>query len=264
MTSAFRDFARGLSIQVHVIHALILRETRTAFGQHKLGYIWALASHGFFIGIFAAMFVFANRSVPSGMDVIGFLCTGFLTYNLFMGTQGKAKTAVKANVSLLYYPQVHPLDLVAARCLLEIATVMVAFFLFMFANTIYTQHFPLDSALLTLAGLFLAALLGSALGLCTNSLCVLWPTMEQLIGPLLRPLFWISGLFFSIAEIPLFAREALLWNPVLHVIEMTRDGWFKTYNYKFYSFSYVIYWILGLTVLGLITERLNRNKVLSS
>jgi len=35
-------FLRGLVVQGEVIHALILRETRTRFGAYQLGYLWAL------------------------------------------------------------------------------------------------------------------------------------------------------------------------------------------------------------------------------
>ena len=33
---------RGLWLSAEVVHALVLRETRTRFGGHKLGYAWAL------------------------------------------------------------------------------------------------------------------------------------------------------------------------------------------------------------------------------
>ena len=32
----------GLVVQLQVIHALIMREIKTRFGTHRLGYVWAL------------------------------------------------------------------------------------------------------------------------------------------------------------------------------------------------------------------------------
>lgn len=264
MTLMLKNFARGLFMQLHVIHALILRETRTRFGKHSLGYVWALMDPLLFIGLFWAMFELAGRNVPSGMDALGFLCTGFLPYNVFSCNLSRAQTAVASNLALLYYPQVHPLDLVAARSILETVTLTVAFFLFMLLNTLITQHFPLDSALKTLSGLALAAALGTALGLLFNSIILVVPTFEHFTGPILRPMFWISGLFFSTNELPYSVREMFLWNPMLHIIEVTRDGWFQSYDYHYYSYGYIMLWILGLGVAGLVAERLTRKYTLVS
>ena len=261
MTSALRDFTRGLFLQLHVIHALILRETRTAFGKHSLGYVWAFMGPASLVGVFAGIYKLAGRTPPAGMDTIGFLCTGFLTFNLFNGTMGKAQSAVSSNLALLFYPQVQTLDLVAARCILETVTMVIAFFIFMLLNALYTQHIPLDSALKTLSGLGLAALLGTNLGLCLSSLKMWLPTAEHFIGPVLRPLFWISGLFFAASDLPYSVREAFLWNPILHVVEMTRDGWFQTYNYHYYSYTYVGAWILGFSFIGLVSERMSRKRL---
>lgn len=263
MTSAIREFTRGYFTQLHVIHALILRETRTRFGNYSLGYIWALLEPMVGVGMFMAMFYLTDRIAPAGTDSVGFLCTGFLPYGIFSGAMNKAKTAVQSNLALLYYPQVHTLDLVAARCLLETVTVGIAFFLFMLLNSIYQQHFPMDSALKTLLGLGLAALLGTGIGLVFNSICVVFPTFDHFVGPLMRPLFWISGLFFSAHEVPAPVRELFLLNPVLHIVEITRDGWFQSYNYEYYSYSYVAYWILGVLSIGLLSEKMTRKYVLA-
>lgn len=261
MNTAVRELTKGFFAQLHVINALILRETRTRFGKHSLGYIWAFLPPLTQIGLFLFMFSFGGRTPPSKMDPMGFLCTGFLTYFVFTGTLGKAQSAVQSNLALLYFPQVHPLDLVAARCLLESVTLTMVFFFLMLLNTLYTQHLPLDSALQTLSGLGLAAMLGTAIGLCFSSICLVIPTFEHLISPILRPLFWISGLFFSTHELPGYLREIFLWNPVLHVVEITRDGWYKSYDSVYFSYNYVLMWILGAAFCGLSFERLTRRKI---
>jgi capsular polysaccharide transport system permease protein len=37
--------------QGRVVWALMLRETKTLFGKHKLGYLWALINAAFSIGV---------------------------------------------------------------------------------------------------------------------------------------------------------------------------------------------------------------------
>ena len=53
---------------------------------------------------------------------------------------------------------------------------------------------------------------------------LIWPTTEQLVPMLLRILFFISGLFFSVVDLPASARDILSINPLTHVIEMMRQG----------------------------------------
>ncbi|MBN2344409.1 MAG: ABC transporter permease [Deltaproteobacteria bacterium] len=256
-----RELTKGFFAQLHVIHALILRETRSRFGKYNLGYIWAFVSPLSTIALFWGMFAIGKRAPHAGMDPIGFLSTGFLPYYIFTGCQAKAGAAVQSNKALLYYPQVHPLDLVAARAILETVTLTIVFFFLMLLNTIYTQHLPLESSLQTLSGLGLAALLGTSLGLVFCAIKIEFPTFDHLIGPLMRPLFWTSGLFFSVSEIPGWTRDLLLWNPVLHIVEFTRDGWFRNYDSPYHSYEYVLLWILGLGFVGLFLEKLTRRKI---
>ncbi|MBN2524938.1 MAG: ABC transporter permease [Deltaproteobacteria bacterium] len=263
ITTGIKDFVSGLFQHLHVIHALILRETRTRFGKHSLGYVWAFMEPFLNVGVFFVMFYFLNRQTPAGTDAIGFLCTGFLTFYVFTGTLNKAQTAVQANLALLYYPQVQTLDLVVARCALETVTLGVAFFIFMLFSTMQLHHLPLDSAAKTIMGLSFASLLGTGIGLIFNGLVTVFPTIEHFISLITRPLFWLSGLFWGLNEIPQEYRGALLWNPILHIVELTRDGWYKTYNYEYYSYSYILLWILGAIFFGLVSEKMTRKYVVS-
>ena len=45
-------FLNGLKVQKRVIFALMLRETKTLFGKHKLGYLWAVIKASFLVGTF--------------------------------------------------------------------------------------------------------------------------------------------------------------------------------------------------------------------
>jgi len=121
----------ALLTQFQVIHALVIRETRTRFGRHRLGYVWALVEPVLFIAMFAGMYALMDRRMPYDLPVIAFLVTGFIPYMAFQKTTGQAMNAINGNKGLLFYPQVRPLDLVAARTLLEIATHVVVFALLM-------------------------------------------------------------------------------------------------------------------------------------
>ena len=108
--------------QLEVLHALVLRETRTRFGEHQLGYLWALLEPLLWIGTFWAMYWLLSRSAPDGMELVAFLTTALAPYLLFRHVYSRAATAIGSNRGLLFYPQIQPLDLVWARTVLEFAT----------------------------------------------------------------------------------------------------------------------------------------------
>ncbi len=111
----------GAQVQLRVIGALTLRETRTRFGGHALGYVWALAEPLFWILTIYGLFVLVGREAPDRLDVFGFLATGIVTYELVIKTQERVGQSIAGNKALLFYPQVQPLDLVVARVALELA-----------------------------------------------------------------------------------------------------------------------------------------------
>jgi capsular polysaccharide transport system permease protein len=257
-----KGLLRGALVQLHVVHALILRETRTRFGQHQLGYLWALLEPMIWIGTFAGLYTVAQRRVPAGMDIVGFLATGVVTYQLFSSCAGKVSEAINGNRALLFYPQVQPLDLAIARLVLEAATLITVFTLIVGLNMLAMHDVVGADDLLRVAmGLTLAALLGGSLGLFLCMLGVLSGAVERLRGPLMRPLFWISGLFFTVEDLPPHARDLALINPVLHCVELVRSGWYHSYRAPHASPSYILMIALTLMFVGLLLERAVRHRV---
>jgi capsular polysaccharide transport system permease protein len=256
------SLARGAFIQLQTVHALVLRETRTRFGAHHLGYLWAVLEPLMWIATFWGLYYLTHRRVSHGLDTIPFLATGILTYELFNKNMSKVGEAINANKPLLFYPQVQPIDLVFARVALETATLIAVFVVVMAGNAMIQHQIPrVDDILLTMLGLVLAALLGGSLGLCLCMLGVLSRAVERLRGPIMRPMFWISGLFYTLDDAPPAARDLLMKNPVFHAVELVRDGWFADYSAPFASPSYIMAYVLAFSALGLLLERVVRRRI---
>lgn len=252
---------RGAEVQIRVIGALALRETRTRFGGHVLGYAWALAEPLFWIATFYGLFLLVDRTSPERLDVVSFLATGIVPYELVMKTQDRVSNAVSGNKALLFYPQVQPLDLVYARVALELATYVVVLAIILGVNGLVTGQVDIGSIPVLVSGLLLAAVLGGSLGLVLCSLQIVVPTIERMKGPVMRPLFWMSGIFFTVHVLPSRLREVMLWNPILHCTELVRAGWFRGYRAEYASPVYVLCWILGLLFVGLTLERSVRHRI---
>jgi capsular polysaccharide transport system permease protein len=252
---------RGALTQLHVVHALLLRETKTRFGAHQLGYLWALAEPLTFIGMFALLYQVFGRLAPPGMSVVAFLTTGIVPFSLFRETATRCLSAIDANKGLLFYPHVRPLDLVIARAALEIVT-HVAVMALLMGGLAMTEGPPsVDSWLETIAGLALASGLGVSFGLLCCGLNVYSPLVDRLFPSVARVFFWISALFHPVEWLPPAARDALLLNPLTHAVEMVRDGWFPGYLARHVDPWYPLAWILVLLFFGLSLERVARRRL---
>lgn len=252
---------RGFLIQLQVIHAILLREVRTRFGNHQWGYAWALIGPLLWVGAFAALYHLLGRMAPPGMSVISFLITGIVTFEMFRNTSHQATGAIAGNKGLLFYPQVRPLDLVMAHALLEGVTQIVVFSLLLSGVALYEGHLPVDDVLTTIVGVSLAIGLGGSFGLLSCGLSTLSPTFERIHGMIMRPMFWFSAVFYPLDSVPTAFRNVLLYNPVVHAIELVRDGWFPGYQTRHIDPWYPVVWILVLLFFGLSVERVARRSL---
>jgi capsular polysaccharide transport system permease protein len=251
----------GVFGQLQVVHALLLRETKTRFGQNQLGYLWALVQPLLWVGTFAAMYHAFGRLAPPGMSMLAFLTTGIVPFSLFKETANRCLNAIDSNKGLLFYPQVRPLDLVIARVALETVTQLVVFAVMMIGIAIYEGPYRIDSALETVCGLALATGLGAAFGLVCCGLTVFTRSVERLFPALMRILFWISAIFHPVESLPNKIRDIFLLNPVTHAIELVRDGWFPGYQSSHIDEGYAAVWILVMLFFGLSLERVARRRL---
>ena len=66
-------------------------------------------------------------------------------------------------------------------------------------------------------------------------------------------LYFLSGILYSIHIIPAKYREYLLWNPLIHIIELMRHAVAPTYELvSGISLSYFIIWVILSLFIGLL------------
>ena len=52
----------------------------------------------------------------------------------------------------------------------------------------------------------------------------IYPSLQQFIPLIMRPLWFISGVFLSLRNLPQYLKPYLSWNPVFQAIELTRHS----------------------------------------
>ncbi len=147
--------------------------------------------------------------------------------------------AIDANKALLNYPQVKPIDTVLARFVEGMwlhawASVLLILGLWWIIGVKPTFPDPL----LAIESIFGAMLL--ALGVAIP--LAVWGTLNSgvmnVVGIISQPLTILSGVIFSMHDLPPNVQELLAYNPIVHVVEGFRAGALGNPLFEYFDLSY--------------------------
>lgn len=252
----------ALTVQGRVLYALVMREVHTLYGNTRLGYLWAVIQTGFNIAVFWIFREFLGAHAPHGMSMSIFLLCGFIPWYIFNDTVSRCMKAVAANQPLLTFPQVTELDLMLARLVVVWGTQLVCASMLLGIAAALGQHIGLRHPASLAATICMAPLLGLGVGLVFASLARLWSTLDRLVPILMRFLFFASGLFFQVSELPARFSSPLMYNPVAQIIEWQRYGFSASCAPPLFSIGYIVVWCLLSLCLGLLLERYVRGRAI--
>jgi capsular polysaccharide transport system permease protein len=255
-------FWNAFSVQRRVIYALILRETRTRYGKTQIGYLWALFEPLAHMLIFAAIFSFIGRSSPLGGSVAMLVLTGLFPYNLFSNLANQLMNAVEANKVLLSYPHVTPFDVMVSRAILEVATQVIVFsFVLLILAVQNLWDMQVSSVMDVIVVVLVGSLLGVGLGLMNAVLAFKFPSYANIFGMLLRPMYFLSGIFFVVGYMSTDIQNIMYYNPIAHLIEWFRSAMYTGYESSFLDRQYLLNFTLTVVFFGLLFLRLVRHKI---
>jgi capsular polysaccharide transport system permease protein len=163
--------------------------------------------------------------------------------------------AFDANKALLFFPVVKRIDTLIARGILEIATSLLSMMIIITGLVIIEGVSPPSRLDIFVAGIAALALLGFGLGTVNAILNAHFNSWRHIEGMISRPLFLMSGVFFTPLMLPSALTDILAWNPILHGIEWLRWGYYEGYRPDYISVEYLLGWGLATTLAGLAAER---------
>lgn len=229
-----------------VIAALARRELQSRFGENALGYAWTYVAPLAWIAATYFAFYLFSRTPPVYTDTVTFIISGLVPYAAFrfvITAIGRSTTTVRG---LLIFPAVTEGHAIATAALLEFANIFIVYAIVAFVNYAAFGNAELYSPLQFLGGVTLAWALGASYGYLFAALGRINPTFNQVGTVLLRPAFFVSGIFFTANELPNALLAVLAWNPLLHAVEIARDGMLFHYDSRVASPAYVLLWIGGM------------------
>jgi capsular polysaccharide transport system permease protein len=217
---------RAPASRIRILAALAIRETSARFGPATGGYLWAFAEPIGGIVLLSLAFSFIVRDPPLGDSFLFFYATGLLPFLMFNAIAGGSMNALAHNRGLLAYPVIRALDTILARAALDALTYTVITLVILGGLVAaLSLHPAFDPSALVLC-LGLTAALGLGIGTFNAVLLGFFPAWRQIWSVLNRPVFIMSGVFFTFDSIPADMKAFVWFNPVAHLVAAQRAAFF--------------------------------------
>ena len=261
-TSRRMTALHALAEKKNVMKAVILRDMRTRFFNHGLGFLlvslWPLAHMIILLGIYTVM----GRKTPYGESLNVFFATGLIPTLAFMYVSRFMSLSLILNRSMLAFPVVTVVDIMMARAFLEVvAAALTLFFMFMILLALGNNPYPADPFEAVYA--YLATiLLAVGAGSLACVMVMFMPFFATIYALTMIVVYISSGTLFVSAALPESIAYILSWNPVFHAVEWMRLAYFPGYSDKWLDRTYIISFGALSLCLGLLLERVLRMKML--
>ncbi|MGE8549000.1 MAG: ABC transporter permease [Alcaligenes sp.] len=245
-----------LAVTLAVWRAIFLREALDRLFDMRAAWFWLLMEPVLHIGFITFIFTVIRLRTVGGIDASVWIIVGMLAFFMFRRTAIQVMYAVDSNKPLFAYRQVKPFDTSIVRGGLEaFLMVMVAMVILTVAAFLGHDVLP-DDPLQVLVAIFGLWLFGVGYGLVASVLMALVRETEHILKILMLPLYLISGVIMPISAVPQPYRDLLLINPLVHGLELVRQG-FSTYYHMVpgVSMEYLYMWGIVSFFLGLVLYR---------
>jgi capsular polysaccharide transport system permease protein len=245
------SFLMALRVQWRVIHALLMREIITRFGRDNLGFIWLFLEPMVFTVAVTALWSATRLSHASTLPITAFALTGYSSVLLWRNCANHCLAAVSSNAGLLYHRPVRVIDVLFAKILLEIVGATISFILLsvLWISIAWAQ--PPDDLMAVVGGWVMLCWFGGSLALIIGSMAVFSDLTERLWTPTAYILFPLSGAAFMVDWLTADFQEVILLLPMVHCVELIRDGYFGSLVKTHYDMQYVATICLGMTAVAL-------------
>lgn len=228
-----------LQVWGDVIFAIFLREIKSQ-STDKIGLIWSGVSPLIMIAGMTAMRSYMSGGGDShGMPTVFFMVYGMILIQFFLTVLIATSGAIQKNKPLYAFRQVQPISSVIAIAVFELLVKLFVVFAIVVICFIAQLDILIVDAISVITNFLKVWLIGVSFGLMFGLSYCYVPELKKVQQLLTRPLFFISGIFFSLQDIPREYWHYLDWNPLLHAVELTRFAAYPSYGNEGVSYLFL-------------------------
>lgn len=242
----------GLAVMFAAFHALLMRELQTRFGGYRLGYFWAPLEVIIQKVIFLVLFGSVMKRILPGMDYMLFLVSGFTLFFMMRKIASRSLGAVSANAGLLMYRAIRHIDVIIARSFLELVIYFVTFVILLVGLAFFGVSFSLAHLDMVLFCWLMMFLFAFGLAMVLMIVGHYGGEIGKIISIIFTILYFTSGVMYSVHVVPEPYLSYLMYNPLIHNLEILRHALSPTYPIYHASMMYFIKWTICVNFLGLL------------
>ncbi|UTV88890.1 ABC transporter permease [Cobetia amphilecti] len=231
--------------------AMFMREAIGRTMTDRMGWFWMIAEPMAFTLIMVTMrsFISGDRLVINA-PFIPWMIVGMMGFFLVRQGLTQGIGAIDANRALFAYRQVHPIDGVLIRNILDALLRTLVFLLFMLGFLLLGTDYRPDNGFQAIAGWLSLGCLGLGFSLVVSVAGSIIPEVAKVVKMISMPLLLLSGVIMPLNHLPHYLLEYIMLNPIVHGLEYTRHGFFEGYKVV-HGTSMLYFWSWTLSSLAL-------------
>jgi len=252
-------------VTLHVWHALFMREASARITGDRLGWTWIFIEPLVHILLFVAIRQLMGRVRHiAGAEFIPWFIVGMCIYLMFNTVMNRSMGAISASRALFAYRQVHPVDTILVRAILEVI-IKVIVLLLLVAGAAFLEYDILPANALAAASVWCAMwLFALGVGLVLSVVVTSVQELGKFVSMITFPLYFLSGVMVPVQVLPHSLQATLMYNPLLHVVESFRMAFFANYqSLHGISMQYVMFWAISLILFGLMLQIRFKNRLMA-
>jgi len=242
---------KPLQIFLAVQKALFLRELGMRLSVSKVGLFWTFFEPFFQILVFVLIKVMLFGRVGDEFDFAVFLALNFTAFNMFKNIVIKATAAFGANKALFIYKQVKPIDTIFARTLIEVFVTAIIIVIFLCIGFYFEFEMHVKDLTMVVFGFTWLIVFSLSIGVLMGVLNLFTQSVGKFVGFSMRILMYTSAVFYTIEMLPIEFQNFLLYNPLVHFMELIHGSYFFALDDGFVSYSYILLWTIIPLYIGL-------------
>lgn len=248
-------FADSARVQLRVLGALLIREMLTRYGRHNIGFLWLFVEPMIFTLGVTALWTATKSVHGSDLPIVAFALTGYSSVLLWRNMPGRCIGALWHNLPLMYHRNIKALDIYIARLILEFGGATISFTTLSVLFISIGWLNPPEDLLKVVAGWLTIAWVGVSIAVTLGALSHESELVEKLWHPVSYLIFPLSGAAFMVDALPKMAQDIVLYLPMVHGVEMVREGYFGSHARAHYDLGYVLPFCLVMSFIAMLLVR---------
>lgn len=242
-----------------VILNMVRQQLTRSYIRSKLGAIWVILNPVLTIMVLSLLFPLLMRNRMENYVV--YLFSGLVAYNYISTALNGGSGCIVQNEKLMkkiYIPKIVFPIVQATSELVSMAMTLISLHIisYIFSFAVHTKPIHLAFSLVLMYGFALGV------SFITSLLAVVVSDVRQVVGMLMRALFFLTPIIYSIENLPARAQYWMEFNPVFQYVRLFHDSIYSAANPDLSIFYVPAALTSGVLIFGLFVQwRYGRNAI---